>query len=396
MNQKVKRAAIVRGCEWDSTQAGPRAIRVLQELGCHVDVYCWDTKNQHPAEETIDGVRITRYKRYCPAGSAWYFIFWPLWWFWLIRKYWSGNYDLLHVMNLDPFVPAAIHGLYSKTKVLYDIRDPWGMCLTGKPFPIPQLVTLLDKIVSPFADGLLLSQGNLDACRKYFGPVTPRVVPTVQVLNVPELLFDIEPKPPRTDEIVINYSGRLSTLRGAKELLELTNTPGVSIDAYGKIYDEELLKSFESNDKVKFDRLLPFQEAIERMNNCTLVSLLYAPSLTIVFIASANKMFESMMLGKPYLCTKGSFPHLVAQKYDLGWGIDYESENELLDLVQHLKENPEEIISKGENGRRAFVSHFQWEKQKQNLLLMYSTLLDKKANEFTQNSGWKKFLGSSF
>ena len=179
-------AAVVRGGAWDSTQAVPRTIEVLQKLGYSVTVLCWDMLGERPAVESKDNFKIIRYQRRVGKAGVKYFCLWPLWWIWLIRQFIIGKYDIVHVMNLDTVIPAILSRPICGHKIVYDIRDPWGLCLTGQPFPIPQIFSALDRIFTPFVDGLLLSQGDVHACALYFGRRACQRVPVVQVLNVPQ------------------------------------------------------------------------------------------------------------------------------------------------------------------------------------------------------------------
>ena len=166
---KSKRAAVVRGGEWDTTQAVPRTIQSLIDLGYSVTVLCWDTSGAGLAVEPKKDFKIIRYRLRIGKAGVKFFLMWPLWWIWLLSKFIVGRYDFVHVMNLDTVIPAIFSRVICRHKIVYDIRDAWGLCLTGQPFPIPQIFTMLDRIFTPFVDGLLLSQGSLDVCAEYFG-----------------------------------------------------------------------------------------------------------------------------------------------------------------------------------------------------------------------------------
>ena len=123
-------------------------------MGYSVTVLCWDMSGQGQATESTEDFEIIRYRRSVGKAGARYFALWPLWWAWLIRRFIAGRYDLVHVMNVDCVVPAVISRLVCKHKIVYDIRDAWGMSLSTQRFPLPQVFTALDRVFTPFADGL--------------------------------------------------------------------------------------------------------------------------------------------------------------------------------------------------------------------------------------------------
>ncbi|MCG3178513.1 MAG: hypothetical protein BIFFINMI_00841 [Phycisphaerae bacterium] len=391
-----RRACVVRGGLWDSTPAGPRTVSTLRELGYEVTVLCWNVGGDLPAREQADGFDILRFQRPVPASSKKYFLYWPLWWIWLFRQYLRGHYDLIHAMNLDAFVPAVACKLFRRVKVVYDIRDAWGLCLTGQPFPVPQLFTLLDRMVAPFADGILLSQGCLDVCAEFFGRPAARRVPVIQVLNVPEHDCGPDYRPADGQPLKINFSGRLSLLRGAFLLADAVESRSdLCLDAFGKLSDPAIRRRYEAMTNVTFDGLVSHQESLKRMDQADLISLLYDPSLKVIYISSANKMFEAMMLGKPYLCTAGSYPARVAEQYGLGWGLPYGDRQALTELLDKLVTHPELRVEAGRRGRQAYEKHYRWEHQRANLVLLYRYLFGDESIKPRPFQGWKRFVGSA-
>ena len=299
-------------------------------------------------------------------------------------------------MNVDSVFPAIFSRLFRRTKIVFDVRDAWGQCLTAKPWPIARVFQMFERFNGRFADAILLSQGCIDVCAEYFGKGVAKNTLTIQVLNVPQDDYDGQRLPPNNTPMKVNFSGRLSGLRAAFKLADaIEDNPKLEIDVYGKLSDDKIRERYEPIKNATFDGLVTHDESLRRMNEADLISLFYDPSLTVVFIASANKMFEAMMLGKPYICTKGSYPHRVAERHQLGWGIDYANQDELVELLNHLADHPEERIARGENGRKAYEEHYRWDIQKQNLLKLYDHLFDVPTDEPRANEGWSRFLGNS-
>ncbi|WP_413431194.1 glycosyltransferase [Crateriforma spongiae] len=401
MVQANRQAALLRGTRWDATQAGPRAIECLEELGYSVTVFCWDQKGDKPRIEIVGKTEIHWYRRPVPAGSFRKFLAWPFLWFWIFRQLVSRKFDIVYSMNLDPTVGAVLAKPFRRHKIAYDIRDPWGLCLTEKPFPIEMCVTILDRFTSRFVDGIILSQGIVDRCAEYFGKFVTKRKAVTQVLNVPQndLLAESQkggishlPSKINLQDFRINFSGLISSLRGAYTLIELSEYCRLHIDVVGEIRNPELAEAFSNAERCTVYGRVPYGDAMKLMRNSTLVSLLYDPSLEIVFIASANKMFESMMLGKPYVCTRGSFPAIIAERFDLGWSVDYGDIDQLRRVIEEASD-PQRYSRKCEHARNAYEKYFRWESQKSNLMTMIRSIEDDLAIDSYSWQGWSNYIG---
>lgn len=194
----------------------------------------------------------------------------------------------------------------------------------------------------------------------------------------------------------INYSGRLSPLRAAYQLADVVEgRDDVCIDVYGKLSDPGIKKRYEALGNATFDGMVSHEESLGRMDQADLISLLYDPSLKVVYIASANKMFEAMMLGKPYICTAGSYPARVAEEYGLGWALEYGDSDALNELIDQLVAEPQLRVEAGCRGREAYEKHFRWECQKANLVKLYSFLFGDQTVCCREHQGWAKFIGES-
>lgn len=390
------RAAVIRGGQWDTTQAAPRTVRTLLDLGYSVTVLCWDMSGESPARESRGDFEIIRYRRRVGKAGVKYFSLWLLWWLWLMRKFIVGRYDLVHVMNLDAMIPAVMSRIVCKHKIVYDIRDAWGLCLTGQMFPIPQIFCMLDRFFTPFADGLLLSQGDVRFCAHFFGRRACQRVPVIQVLNVPQHDMGQNSRIPDATPLTINYSGRISALRAAYVLADgIKGRKDVRMHVYGKLNDPDVRKRLESMDNVEFEGPVEYDKAVDYMDRADLISLLYDPALKVVFISSANKMFEAMMLAKPYICTEGSYPADVAERFKLGWALPYGDISELRSLLDRLVKNPKLLVAAGQNGRAAYEKHFRWEQQRAKLIALYKYLDGNGDVRPRKHLGWYRFIDAS-
>ncbi len=396
LNRAKPHAVVIRASKWDTTPAAPRAIEVLHDFGFATTMLCWDRTGQKPKEEIIGHTRILRFHgRYTPQSIR-FVMLWPLWWLWITWKLIAGRYNLVHAINLDSIVPVVLARPFLGYKVIYDIRDAWGLSLTDRPFPVPQIFTQMDRILSPMVDGLLLSQGRIDVCAEFFGRRACQKLPVIQLLNVPQHDLGKNHRIPGGKPLRINYSGHITKKRAAMILARaVKDRSDVVMDVIGHIRQDDISNLMKQLPNVTVHGRVPHNKAMELMDKADLVSLLYDPSLKVVYISSANKMFEAMMLAKPYIATRGSYPGGVAERYGLGWAIEYGDADALNGLLDRLVAHPELIAEAGKRGREAYEKHFRWETQRKNLEALYRHVLGVgEPPAMRPSSGWYKVIGA--
>lgn len=100
------------------------------------------------------------------------------------------------------------------------------------------------------------------------------------------------------------------------------------------------------------------------------------------------------MMSRPYVASTGGFLGITAERYDAGWAIPYGDSQALIELVSDCITNPQKIEQKAKKGREVYTSHFTWDKQKSNLVLLYRHVVGDKQSEFFKHQGWEKLLGT--
>ncbi len=395
MNVKYK-ALLIRMGAYDMTQAVPRAATTLQELGYDITILAMDRYGQKPACETINGWKIIWY--YCPykSGNKLSFLWAAIrWLFWVICKVCKGNYNVVQASNLESVLPGVIAKVFKRFKLIFDVRDPWGMNSANSRSLMMCTFKAIERWVATHVDGIVLSQGILDRTGNYFGKKVCSLIPSVQVLNVPGQ--DIAEKfvPPDTTRIRLNFSGHISYVRNAQAIIDLAiKKPEIQVDVIGEIRDQKLLQALENITNIKLYSQIPFNQAMQLLQDANLISVMYDTNTEVAVVSSANKMFEAMMMSRPYIASKNGFPGIVAEQYGVGWAVPYGDSNALIDLVSQLIANPGKIKLTSQKAREVYLNHFTWDKQKANLVLLYKHVVGDEKNRFISYAGWDKMLGT--
>ncbi len=393
----TKHALVLRAGPWDTTQAVPRTAACLRELGYDVTVLSWDFHGNKPPQERIQGWRVVWFRKPFPPRSIKYFLYWVFWWWWVVRQLLKRPYVVVHAMNLESAVPCVLLRRQRGYKLVYDIRDAWGQAVSNRRFPLPQAFRILDRWAARGADGLLLSQGILDRMGRFFGRAVCERIPAIQVLNVPQRDMAGQFLPPPLEGIRLNFSGHISYLRNAAAIIELARQrPDVRVDVVGPVNDPALRRELEGLPNCLLHGYLSFEKAMELMKPCNLVAVMYDVFTEVAIVSSANKMFEAMMMSRPYIGSAGGFPGLVAEQVGAGWAVPYNDSQALIALVDRLRQDPALIEQAAQRARQAYCQRFQWDVQKANLRTLYAHLLDGQTPRFRQVAGWHRILGTTF
>jgi glycosyltransferase involved in cell wall biosynthesis len=389
-----QRIAVVRGGEWNATPDVPRTLDVIRRLGGRPTVICWDKSGRGLSREVVEGCDVLRFRKHIPARNAILFAWWPAWWAWLLRQLIAGRYDLVHAIDLEAMIPAAIGKCLGGYRLVYDCRDSLGLVLSNVRAPVPQAFAAMERLFLPAADGMLLTQGALDVCAAYFGRRATRCIPIVQVMNVPPVrTLPAHFRRPTARPLRVLVSGYISPRRGAYLLTDhFANREDVIFDVVGDIRYPDIISRFKSMRNVTFYGLVPYARSLELTDQCDLVWLHYDVSLRNVAIATSNKMFEGMMYGKPYVTSEGSWMGDIAKRLKMGWALPYGDTAGLDLLWRQLNERPELLVQAGLNARAAVERGFNWVLQSGNQVALYRHVLGRPSSS-QACQGWRRFLG---
>jgi glycosyltransferase involved in cell wall biosynthesis len=389
-------AMLIRMGQYDMTQAVPRAASTLQELGYNITILALDRFGNKPDNENLNGWQIVWFHHRYESGNKISFMWaWFCWWVWVIRKICRGNYNLVQASNLESIVPCVLAKAFKNFKLIFDVRDPWGMNSSNSGSFMMRTFKTIERWAAARVDGIVLSQGILERTGLYFGKKVCSRIPSVQVLNVPGQDMAGKFVPPDTNGIRLNFSGHISYVRNAQAIIDLASKkPEMQVDVVGEIRDEKLLLSLKAISNIKLYGQLPFDRAMKLLQDANIISVMYDTNTEVAIVSSANKMFEAMMMSRPYIASKGGFPGIIAEHYGIGWAVPYGDSNALIELVSQLLAEPEKIKLTAKKSREVYQDNFTWDKQKANLILLYKYVAENEKKEFVSHAGWDKMLGT--
>lgn len=397
------KALLLRMDAYDVTQALPRAAQTLGDMGYEVTILAFDKTNSLSPEEQVGNWRIVRHRYSYESGNKLsYLKAWGSWWKFVYDHLSAHSYDLVQASNFESIVPSIAAKKRQDFPLVFDVRDLWGMSIPGSDEGgtvgrwVARAFQAGERWSAKRTDAMVLNPASLDLLAQYFGSRVTSKVPIAQVINVP--LNDLGPSPANaaSTPFRINYSGHISYLRNAQAFIDLARAnPDVQVDVVGKIDDVRLAQEFGALPNVVLYGRLPLAQAMEVFGQANLIALTYDVSTMMALIGTPNKLFEAMMMGRPYVASIGGYLAQVADSAQIGWAIPYGDAEALTELVLMLKERPDLADEAGRRARQLYESSFQWKDQQANLESLYQYVRHGSQQPFLQQDGWAKIVGST-
>lgn len=295
----------------------------------------------------------------------------PLWVFRATVACLRRRPDLIHAIDLDSALPAAIASLFSGVPFIYDIRDNYDLRYRYPP-ACKWLVRKVDGWVRGRSAGIIVvDEGRLDEGLRSLRD-------KVQILyNCPPdvpILRSAEARP-----FTVYASGYLSSERGIGLLLDAADAlPHIRVLLAGRFHDPSLERRALGHPRVDCRGWLPQRHALELCSEADAVFSFYDPSLEINRSAASNKWFDAMMAALPVITNSEVRRAAWVIQEDIGYVCPYDKDS-LVCLLRRVVDDPCASV-KGTNGRHLYETSYNWSAMEARLLtLIAKTLSNLKA-----------------
>lgn len=357
----------------------PRAARALKEAGYEVDILNW---NRGVNAEIIDNATkkfrdesITVHSIYCgntPYGKG---IITALNKILFIIKvilflFKNGQqYKVVHAIDFDLALPVFLAKFINpklKYKLIYDIAD----FVETFHSPIPKIIRVMIKNLSErimcHAKAVIIPDENrlVNIPKEYQDK-------TIIINNSIDVPTDIQDYHVNISEDKLNifYYGALSRDRGIELLLQQNN---VEIWFAGKgEMQGDIMKYAIENDSIHYLGYLEFKQILSVASQMDIIYMVYDPSYQHNQIASPNKLFEALYLGKPCIVSENTSIDIFVEKYNIGYVTMFDKKS-LHNVIQSISK--EELMLKGKNAK-AIYPQYSWNNSKRKLIECYDSII---------------------
>ena len=258
----------------------------------------------------------------------------------------------VHACDLNSAFPAALYKkLFNPSlKLVFDACD-WYSAQYARSKILSAIFVQMEKFTCKMADELIICEPERKAQILFPLKKEPLVMP-----NIPEIAegvsFSVDPKYQFGNEWpTLAYFGGFTADRFLIELIDSAQHAPVNllIGGYGNAQVEERLRTAEKQDNVRYFGRMSMNDGLQMSFNADAIYAMYCKTNANHVFAAPNKYYEAMLLGKPFITTKGTILEDKVIKNDMGYVIE-ESFDELLALERELTKA--EMKRKGENAHR--------------------------------------------
>lgn len=349
-----------------------KQARTLVQAGYDVTLIA-----QHDREEVVDGVRIiplpkprNRFQRI--FGLTWQ----------AFRRAIRERADVYHFHDPELLPIGVLLKIFTRAKVIYDVHEDVPQQIITKywiPAPLRRPLAIVfnvgEKLLARMLDAVVVATEGIAEKFQRLNPVVVHNYPNLGMLPTPSSV------PCERKEKVLVYVGGISKIRGAFEMVRaleyLDRFDNLRLDLIGKFEPSELaqeLQRLPGYQRVRFFGWLQPPEVYEHLKKVDigLACLHPEPRFTIAWPV---KLFEYMAAGLPVVASNFPLWREIVEGNRCGICVDPLDPKEIAQAIEYLLTHPEEARRMGENGRRAVLEKYNWEREAEKLLKLYAEIV---------------------
>jgi glycosyltransferase involved in cell wall biosynthesis len=140
----------------------------------------------------------------------------------------------------------------------------------------------------------------------------------------------------------------------------------------GRAIQRNLLEQITAQPNVEYKGVLDPADALALEAKSHVIIALYDLRKPYHRLAAPNKLFESMMLGKPVITNVSSE---IVNETGCGILVNYDDTQEITKAIELFKSNKKLRESLGANGRKYFLKRYNWGEMEKVLYGIYDNML---------------------
>lgn len=262
-------------------------------------------------------------------------------------------------------------------KVIYDTHEDLPRQIYGKPYIKSYLKPLIAKIIE--------WQENKAAKKfDYICSATPFITDrfkkinnnAIDINNYPILgeLYDANSDKSNT----FCYTGGITEERGIINFVQALKDVDTRIILAGPVDDQSYLNKMQNlNEWEKIDYL----GIVDRKEVGSIMSKSIAGLVTFLAMpnhvnAQPNKIFEYMSSCIPVIGSNFDLWKSIIEDNNCGICVDPDKPEDIAKAMKHLQENPDIALKMGENGQKAVIEKYNWNKEEEKLFNVYKKVLN--------------------
>lgn len=289
------------------------------------------------------------------------------------------NAQVYHIHDPE-LIPIGLLLKIFQKKVIFDSHEDVPLQILSKPYlnekikhPLSTFIRILENLFCRFFDAIITATPSI---KDKFVKINPK---TLDINNYPLLEeLNLIRKDIKKSRNEICYIGGISQIRGIKELVKaLEFLDDVRLNLAGNLVDDKLgeeIKSLKGWEKVNYYGFINRDGVYEIMSRSYIGIVTLYPAINYIDSLPV-KLFEYMLAGLPVIASNFPLWKEIVEGNNCGVCVDPLNPYEIAEAIKFLMDNPEVAKKMGENGRKAVLEKYNWEKESKKLLDLYEELL---------------------
>jgi glycosyltransferase involved in cell wall biosynthesis len=281
------------------------------------------------------------------------------------------EYDVIHACDFNTVLPALLSKFILNKKVVYDIFDFYV-----DAFPVPKklrgFIKWLDFKAIASSDAVIITSEK--RAEQIAGS---RPNDLIVIHNTPQDIFtNNNSQLSNTSNFIITYVGILEDHRFLLEMIDAVgHFPAwkFNIAGFGSL-EPRIVERIKRYNNIVFHGKVDYSTGLALSNEADLLFAIYDPEIPNHKYSSPNKLYESMMLGKPIIVAKGTGIDLIVKENNMGYVVEYGQSHQLEAIFKEIANNPLNLVKMKKNARTAYTEQYSWDIMERRLVDLYNKI----------------------
>ncbi len=349
----------------------PRPVKVIDSLKKKYSLVALGWNREGISREKIKKFEFSKMEFFnlkSAYGKIYTVFYFPVFWFWVLCKLISYRPYVVHVCDIDTYVPCYVYKKIFRKKLVFELIDRYGMVIVPRKYSFfSPIVNSIEEYFSKCSEVLITTS------EKFMQSYKKKPSKYEVILNC--AYEYVKSKKSHNMLLKIVYTGPIMKGRGIEKIAKAIEVlEGVEFVIAGANLEKDFLIEILKDKKINyFGHLLP-KEAQELESCADVIISLYDLTIPNYTLAGPNKTFLAMMLAVPLIT---NVVIELINEYQCGVIVNYDDINQIKSAIISLRDNEDLCKELGTNGRRAYEQKYSWNHMEVKLFNIYDELLKK-------------------